>query len=129
MEDHVVWSLFSHTSLEFIVFVFVIEQSAFYPVKMHYRSSFSIHRLQANGILHYLRMKWTAHSPGVTEDEPVPNTTVTLRHVQLILSLYAASIVWSCLILGIEIVWFKKQHDQRVTVRRISKPFPVVKMK
>jgi len=115
--------------LEFIVFIFVIEQSAFYPDKMHYRSSFSIHRLQASGILHYLRMKWTAHSPGATEDENLPNTTVTLRHVQLILSLYAASIVCSCLILAIEIVWFKKQNHQRVTAKRISKPFPVMKMK
>jgi hypothetical protein len=115
--------------LEFIFFIFVIEQFAFYPVKMHYRSSFSIHRLQANGILHYLRLKWTPHSPGATEDEPVPNTAVTLRHVQLILSLYAASIVCSCLILAIEIVWFKKQHDQRVTAGKISKPFPVMKKK
>jgi hypothetical protein len=96
---------------------------------MRYHSSFSIHRLQASGILHYLRMKWTSHTPGVTEDEPMPNTTVTLRHVQLILSLYAASIVCSCLILLIEIVWFKKQHDQRVTAGRRFKPFPVMKMK
>jgi hypothetical protein len=96
---------------------------------MHYPSSFSIHRLQASGILHYLRMKWTAHSPGVTEDEPVPNTTVTLRHVQLILSLYAASILCSCIILAIEILWFKKQRHQRVTAGRNSKPFPVMKMK
>jgi len=96
---------------------------------MHYRFSFSIHRLQASGIMHYLRKKWTAHSPGTTEDESVPNATVTLRHVQLILSLYAASIVCSCLILALEIVWFKKQHDQQVTAGRIYKPFPVMKMK
>jgi hypothetical protein len=115
--------------LEFIVFIFVTEQSAFYPVKMHYPFSFSIHRLQASGILHHLRMKWTSHSPGTTEDEPVPNTTVSLRHVQLILSLYAASIVCSCLILALEIVWFGKHHDQRVTAGRISKQFPVLKMK
>jgi hypothetical protein len=105
-----------------------LRESAFYPITKHYHFFFSIHRLQANGILHYLRMKWTAHPPGDTEDEPVPNTAVTLRHVQLILSLYAASIVCSCLILAIEIVWFKKQHDQRVTAGRRSKPFPLVIM-
>ena len=108
-------------------FILVIEY-AFYPVKTHYRISFSIHRLQASGILHYLRKKWTSLSPEAAEDEPEPNTTITLRHVQLILSLYAASIVCSILILAIEIVWFKKQPDQRVTAGRSPEPFPVMIM-
>jgi hypothetical protein len=99
--------------LEFVFLFFVIVQSTFYPVKFHYRSCFSIHRLQESGILRYLRTKWTDRPPQPAEDEPVPNTTVNLRHVQLILSLYAASIICSCLILTIEILWFKKQHDQR----------------
>jgi hypothetical protein len=104
--------------LEFIVFIFVIEKSTFCPVKTHYRSSFSIHRLQESGILRYLRTKWTDHPPEPVEDELPPNNTVTLRHVQLILSLYAASIVCSCLILTVEIVLFKKQRDQTVKARR-----------
>jgi hypothetical protein len=47
------------------------------------------------------------------KDESVPNTTVTLRHVQLILSLYAASIVYSLVILVIEMAWFGRHESLR----------------
>ncbi|PSN43564.1 hypothetical protein C0J52_03704 [Blattella germanica] len=44
----------------------------------------------------------------VAEDESVPNITVTLRHVQLILALYAAFIASSIIILLFEILWYKR---------------------
>jgi hypothetical protein len=79
----------------------------------------SIHRLQTSGILHYLRTKWTARPAVALEDESVPNMTVTLRHVQLILSLYAASIAYSLLLLLIEIIWYRKHSP---LVQRLKKP-------
>lgn len=94
------------------------------PVSLELRARFPytslinsyIHRLQTSGILHYLRTKWTAPSSVTSEDESVPNTTVTLRHVQLILSLYVASIAYSFLLLLIEIAWFRRHnpHTQRL---------------
>ncbi|KAJ9598706.1 hypothetical protein L9F63_010616 [Diploptera punctata] len=42
----------------------------------------------------------------ISEDESVPNTIVTLRHVQLILALYASCIACSFLLLLVEIVWY-----------------------
>jgi hypothetical protein len=77
----------------------------------------SIHRLQTSGILHYLRTKWTAHPAEALGEESVPNTTVTLRHVQLILLLYVACIAYSLLLLLIEIAWHRRHnpHPQRLT--------------
>jgi hypothetical protein len=79
----------------------------------------SIHRLQTSGILHYLRTKWTTHPSVALEDESVPNTTVTLRHVQLILSLYVASIAYSFLLLLFEIACFRRHNPD---AQRLMKP-------
>ncbi|KDR10909.1 hypothetical protein L798_14431 [Zootermopsis nevadensis] len=98
-------------------------------IKEDYRTCCSIHRLHTSGILHYLRTKWTSNTPAVSEEESVPSTTVTLRHVQLILSLYAASIAYSLLLLMIERAWFRRhnQHVHQATVSRKYETLPIMK--
>jgi hypothetical protein len=68
------------------------------------------------------------HAPVASAEESAPKTTVTLRHVQLILSLYAASIVYSFLLLLTEIAWFRNRNAHRVTVSRKYQPFSAMKM-
>ncbi|XP_069676419.1 glutamate receptor ionotropic, delta-1-like [Periplaneta americana] len=91
------------------------------PVSLEFRANlpythlinFYINRLQTSGILQYLRSKWVVRTSLVSEEEAVPHTTVTLRHVELVLSLYAASIAYSVAVLMLEIAWNKRTQAAR----------------